>query len=122
LNILESIFQQHRYPTVQIVDNLVKQLNSLTQKITVTELYNSPASPPSNSSLHLPPPKSTVLKIRYPKKRIFLFRFSYPLSTPSFQSTITDVNNIFYTSEIISPFVFRDVCNHQHQSEFNGEL
>ncbi|CAF3703645.1 unnamed protein product [Rotaria sordida] len=35
LNILESTFQQHRYPTVDIVDDLVELLNLPTQKITI---------------------------------------------------------------------------------------
>ncbi|CAF2335664.1 unnamed protein product [Rotaria sp. Silwood2] len=35
LNVLESTFQKHRYPTVDIVDELVEQLNLPTQKITI---------------------------------------------------------------------------------------
>ncbi|CAF0803581.1 unnamed protein product [Adineta steineri] len=35
LDILETTFQQHRYPTVDIIDDLVEQLNLSTQKITV---------------------------------------------------------------------------------------
>jgi len=35
LDILEATFQQHRYPSVGIVDDLVEQLNLPTQKITV---------------------------------------------------------------------------------------
>jgi len=35
LDILEATFQQHRYPSVDIVDDLVEQLNLPTQKITV---------------------------------------------------------------------------------------
>ncbi len=35
LDVLEATFQQHRYPTVDIVDDLVEQLNLPTQKITV---------------------------------------------------------------------------------------
>ncbi|CAF0779875.1 unnamed protein product [Rotaria sp. Silwood1] len=35
LNLLESTFQQHRYPTVDIVDDLVEQLKLPTQKITI---------------------------------------------------------------------------------------
>jgi hypothetical protein len=35
LDILEATFQEHRYPSVGIVDDLVEQLNLPTQKITV---------------------------------------------------------------------------------------
>jgi len=35
LDALEATFQQHRYPTVDMVDDLVEQLNLPTQKITV---------------------------------------------------------------------------------------
>ncbi|UJR33776.1 hypothetical protein I4U23_021203 [Adineta vaga] len=35
LDVLESTFQDHRYPSVSIVDDLVEQLNLSTQKITV---------------------------------------------------------------------------------------
>lgn len=32
---LEATFEQHRYPTIDIIDDLVEQLNLPTQKITV---------------------------------------------------------------------------------------
>ncbi len=35
LDVLESTFQQHRYPSIDIIDDLVEQLNLPTQKITV---------------------------------------------------------------------------------------
>lgn len=35
LDILEGTFQQHRYPSVDIIDNLVEQLDLPTQKVTV---------------------------------------------------------------------------------------
>ncbi len=35
MDILEATFQEHRYPSVGIVDDLVEQLNLPTQKITV---------------------------------------------------------------------------------------
>ena len=35
LDILEATFQQHRYPSIDTVDDLVEQLNLPTQKITV---------------------------------------------------------------------------------------
>ncbi|CAF1204054.1 unnamed protein product [Adineta steineri] len=35
LDALETTFQQHRYPTIDMIDDLVEQLNLPTQKITV---------------------------------------------------------------------------------------
>ncbi|CAF2033845.1 unnamed protein product [Rotaria magnacalcarata] len=35
LNVLECAFERHRYPTVDIIDDLVEQLNLPTQKITI---------------------------------------------------------------------------------------
>lgn len=39
LDVLEATFQQHRYPSVDIVDNLVEQLDLPTQKVTVKKKY-----------------------------------------------------------------------------------
>lgn len=39
LDILEATFQQHRYPTIDMVDDLVEQLNLPTQKITVKNSF-----------------------------------------------------------------------------------
>ncbi|CAF1586369.1 unnamed protein product [Adineta ricciae] len=35
INVLEATFQQHRYPTIDMIDDLVEQLHLPTQKITV---------------------------------------------------------------------------------------
>ncbi|UJR13512.1 hypothetical protein I4U23_000526 [Adineta vaga] len=35
INVLETTFQQHRYPTIDMIDDLVEQLHLPTQKITV---------------------------------------------------------------------------------------
>ncbi len=40
LDVLEATFQQHRYPTVDVVDDLVEQLDLPTQKITVRSNRN----------------------------------------------------------------------------------
>jgi hypothetical protein len=40
LDVLETTFQQHRYPTIDMVDDLVDQLNLPTQKITVIKTNN----------------------------------------------------------------------------------
>ncbi len=62
------------------------------------------------------------------KKNFFIICFSYPSSTPSFQSTMVNATNIPYnlahynSSEIPSSFIFQDMSNYQRQKEFNGEL
>jgi hypothetical protein len=40
LDVLETTFQQYRYPTIDMVDDLVEQFNLPTQKITVIKIKN----------------------------------------------------------------------------------
>ncbi len=40
MDVLETTFQQYRYPTIDMVDDLVEQFNLPTQKITVIKIKN----------------------------------------------------------------------------------
>jgi len=169
LDVLETTFQQYRYPTIDMVDDLVEQLNLPTQKITVwfqnrrarlkknqqklddqqsferddQQQYDSgihldedtsrasSTSPPSNIFPHvppisyippsIPPPPSSSSPYYLPNPHQTFYNpmwqnFHYP-----FQSTISSAPNLPYDfMNYHSPFVFHDMSNYQHQTEFHG--
>jgi len=164
---LETTFQQHRYPTIDMIDDLVEQLNLPTQKITVwfqnrrarlkknqqkidahqsferddQQQYDSgihldddasrasSTSPPSNIFHHappigyipssVPPPPSPSYYLPNPHQTFYnpmWQNFRYP-----FHSTMPSAHNLPYDFvNHNSPFVFQDLNNYQHQTQFHG--
>ncbi|CAF0747379.1 unnamed protein product [Adineta ricciae] len=116
LDILESTFQQHRYPSVSVIDDLVEQLNLSTQKITDEDVsHDSSVSPPINSLNHLQPAATShsAAAVSLPPSSYYL-----PNSHISFYNPMW--SNFHYPlhynpSDIPPPIIFHDTSNYQYE-------